>query len=152
MASFVALPAEVTDLGETFEVIAELVEDHRISFCDGVVRELRDLSPDDLHAHVRVIAAGRREPAEADFTYVAVVQDDVTGVEGDDAQREIAAPWVLAQALELRDQGVSVIVVTEDVRSHPDRPSVAEACGRLGLDMCRLRQCFAACGVENLLR
>jgi hypothetical protein len=152
VTSFVALPAEVADLAETFEALAALVEEHRISFCDGAIREVRDLSPTELHPQVRLLAGGRREPPEADFNYVAIVQEYVPGLEGAEAQREIGAPWVLAQALELRDHNVAVQVVSEDVRPHPDRPSVAEGCARLGLDHCRLRQCLVACGVERLLR
>ena len=81
-------------------------------------------------------------PHEETLVRVMAIAHDV--VDPSDADSD-ADPYVIAQALEVRDLGYDVMVVTRDATDRPDRISIVTACARPGIDLptCNEREFIA---------
>lgn len=85
-------------------------------------------SPDELAVWARS-CQGSAASIAVSFETVRRVLERVPLLVDPDLANEEADPYVLALALELREQHYDVVVVTHDQRNRPNKLSLASACG-----------------------
>lgn len=117
-----------------FRCLEQRVGDGVVAFPRMVMRELGGVKhPDVPGAWVygcREIKQQGFEPDEEFISQVMKAAGDVIDPADPDSD---ADPYVLAQALQLRQLGYDVIVVTDESKFHGDHISMAEACRRDGI-------------------
>ncbi len=137
--------AQMWDFFET--EMTPLVASGRVIIPMHVERELR---PDAPHPDVPAawaFAKARlgpvtREPSPERVRHVLSVFPRLVDPE---SEREDADPYVVALALELRDAGREVVVVTHDVKDRlPRKQSIKSACDHFGLAVMDLENFRAA--------
>lgn len=120
-----------------------MVESGRVTIPVHVERELR---PDAPHPDVPAawafakarLGQVRREPSPERVRSVLSVFPRLVDP---DSEREDADPYVVALALELKNAGQDVAVVTHDVTDHPPlKTSVKTACDHFGLAVIDLEE------------
>ena len=126
-----------------FECLKEMVAQGELFICRAVVKEVKQPHPDAPGAWafgVRDLVTEAYDPGE---TFVAEVMAKAGDVIDDDDEESDADPHVVAQALELRQRGFDVCVVTTDAKAHRDRIAMTAACARLELASCSDRDFIA---------
>lgn len=133
--AIVTVSLEVSDDNEVFMGLTDLLDDGEVCFCDEVVPELERLAKGDPALTWAKTAAPNRAYKGASYLTIEFVAQDFKEIIDTTARdtQESAALYVVAQALELRDNGVEVTVVSQDRHSKPTRASVLEACQHFGL-------------------
>ncbi len=106
----------------------------------------RELKPNTSHPDVPAawafakarLGPAKREPSPACVRHVLSVFPQLVDP---DREREDADPYVVALALELKDAGQDVVVVTHDVKDRlPRKQSIKSACDHFGLAVIRLKE------------
>lgn len=114
-----------------FEQLKALVEEGQLCFPRQVADELRQERHHDTPEVWALYVGGLVKHAyEPDTAYVSQVMSLAGDVVDPDAENDPGDPYVLAQALQVRESGHTVIVVTDDVIDRPPKISMATACGR----------------------
>ncbi|WP_189169636.1 hypothetical protein [Pilimelia anulata] len=110
-----------------FFALAEMIQSEELALCEQLCTELERVS-NKGQAHLFVKQGkGQSLNRGADYNRVRVVMARHQFIDPMD-HREYCAPYVLAQALELRDEGHRVVVITEDrFRKVPPLVSMAQA-------------------------
>ena len=115
----------------------------------------RELKPNTSHPDVPAawafakarLSPVRREPSPASVRNVLSMFPRLVEI---DREREDADPYVVALALELRDDGHAVVVVTHDVKDRmPRKQSIKTACARFGIDVMDLKEFRAAIASDS---
>ena len=151
MGRSVNIPAaQMWDFFET--EMTPLVESGRVTIPVHVERELR---PDAPHPDVPAawafakarLGRVRREPSPERVRSVLSVFPRLVDP---DKEREDADPYVVALALELKDAGHDVVVVTHDVTDRaPVDTSIKTACDHFGIEVMDLEEFRAAIAPES---
>lgn len=124
--------------------------DHQWAFFDGLLKRLRigavvvpryvmkEMSEVDHPDMPGAWAAGTYLEAlhinDPDYEWVQVVMSRTPDVIEVDSEMNKADPWVLALALQLRNDGVEAVVVTDDTIDRPSKISLASACDFFGVE------------------
>ena len=136
---------------DVFRLLEELVEQGILYFPKQVTAELRGKRHTDTpEAWALSVSTKVLKVYDPGLEFVKQVMDAAADVVESEAEGDPADPYVLAQALALRDGGERPCVVTEDrVDRMPLKISMVTACGRLNLDSMGLRDFLLANGVED---
>ena len=113
-----------------------MVEEGSLYICRTAVREMKVEHPDAPGAWaygIRQKVQQCYDPTEESRALVMRVAGDVVDPEDEE---DDADPYVIAQAIDLRDLGRRVVVVTRDRLDYADHISVAEACSRFDITTC----------------
>ena len=141
-----------------FEKLKLLVIEGTVSFPKLVTRELKNSrhhdTPEVWGLEVSRLLVFKAGPTDEMMRHVMAEAGEVIG---DDREEETADPYVLAHALELKEAGHEVIVVTEDrVDRLPLKLSMVTACERLNLGSSDIVAFLQAVGIlddrERVLR
>ena len=137
------------DQERIFECLEPLVDEGRISFPAVVRREVGDVEQLDSAARwVRRKFSSVRYPTQPDDRLIAVAmrcgERRVTAFAEADADTVI-----IAHALELKEAGYDVYVVTLDMKRHHNIPSMNHSCGVCGISTVTNIQSFL--GLVNCL-
>jgi hypothetical protein len=147
--AIVSVPLEVGDPNTVFLGMTRLLDDNCLCFSDDVVDELERTARGEQPLVWAKGAADKRAHKGASYNYVLWVGHDfpsIIDVTARDTQ-ESAAMYVVAQALELRDAGHDVTVVSEDRYAKPTRASVLDACEHFGLPCIELVEFLSELGL-----
>jgi len=131
----VSVPLEVDDANVVFLAMTDLLDNGDLCFCNEVVDELERTARGEPPLVWAKTAGPNRAHKGAAYDYwewVAHKFEAIIDTTARDTQVS-AALQVVAQALELRDAGRDVTVVSEDRRPKPTRASVLEVCEFFGL-------------------
>jgi hypothetical protein len=116
---------------ELFEHLKELVVSAALCFPRQVTEELRNTrhvdTPEAWALHVAPMVVHAYDP---DPSYIARVMELAGDVIEPDAEDDPADPYVLGQALAVRDLGHFPCIVTDDAVDRPAKISMTTACGR----------------------
>jgi len=120
--------------GAILTALSGQVAQARLFYPDEVFRELERQTHERARASDEVFrwiehSRARACSVPATLDRVKEVLSRVDGLVDADAVDEPADPYVLAQALELREMGGDVLVVTDDAGVKPGRTSLAAAAG-----------------------
>lgn len=128
------------DAADLFDGMTTLVQDSRLCFPPEVVEELRRLAhKEQALVWARAVPDSRCNKGAPDNYTSWVLYSCPTLVDGTAlANQETAAPFVAAQAVQIRTEGGEASVVTEDIYEKPTRTCLWQACGDLGLPRIRL--------------
>jgi hypothetical protein len=144
-----AVPVMTVDEGEAFNALTDLVMSHELVFCDEVVGELEHVARNESpHVWAKAVRDSRADRGAA-YALVEWVIANVPELVDPDAEFDLCAPYVLAQARQLDGTG-PVYVVSEDVVDKATRVSLTTACLRVGAPTMTLRECFVAAGIVDL--
>lgn len=132
-----------------FVRLESLVENGWIAMPRQVLAEATNLIHPDLPG---AWAAGMRRrlqhPLDPGDHFIRHVMADAGDVVDHDKTTEDADPYVLALALQTRERGRDVVVVTNDVVDHlPIKISLATACTRMNVDTATPEDFLAASGI-----
>jgi hypothetical protein len=139
-ATLLTIQNDRPDGPQCFLGLTDLVNESRLCFPTEVVEELERLAKDEAALIWAKTAASARCHKGAPFNYVTWVLEvceELADLSAP-ASQEPAAPYVAAQALELKTESVEIAVVTEDVLEKPTRKCLAQACEDLELAHVRL--------------
>ena len=146
-----AVPQETRNPGQAFNYLTDLVRNGDLVFPDQVMDELERLALDeDPHVWARAVA-GERFRKAADYSQVQWVLNQVRDLTDSEAEYEVAAPYVVALARELIEDGHNCHIVTDDVHDKPTRIALTTACMRLGIRSVTCRVCLSEAGRADLL-
>lgn len=129
----------VAEQWATLQLLVSLVQQGRMGFPKQVVQEGVDRAqhPDAPGAWLAHVAPFQQHPEPESVTLRRVLEA-ATLVEVT-ADHDVADPYVVAMALELKDEGFDVVLVTHDkVDRLPVKESIATACDRLDIVHCEL--------------
>lgn len=132
-----------------FKRLEELVAAGEIAMPRQVIAEIgRTAHPDLPGAWAPGVRGALRYPLDVDFEQLRAVMAEAGQVVDPNKTDEDADPYVAALALQLREQGLDVVVVTTDAVDHlPIRIALTTACDRLGLRHADSRTFLTAVGV-----
>ncbi|MDE0115680.1 MAG: DUF4411 family protein [bacterium] len=134
----------------SFKHLEQMVIDGRIALPRQVIKEMSEIAHPDLPgAWAPGVRGSLQHPLDADYEHISHVMSVAGDVVDVNKASEDADPWVLALALQVRGDGHSVCIVTEDIVGR-NRISIATACDRLGIQWCRMRTFFEHCGIAVL--
>ena len=137
----------VTKQWDAFKHLEQMVRDGKIAMPRQVINELQIIAhPDVPGAWASGVRGQFRHPLDVDLSHldtVLLIAGDVVDVT---KTTEDADPYVVALAVQLRDDGLKVCVVTEDTVDKISI-SIATACKRLMINHCGVRTFLAACGI-----
>jgi len=137
------------DEGAAFNALTDLVKSHELVFCDEVVVELEHVARNESpHVWAKAVRDSRADRGAA-YALVEWVIANVPDLVDPDAEFDLCAPYVLAQARQLEGTG-PVYVVTEDVVDKPTRISLTAACIQVGALTMTLHDCLIAAGLDDL--
>lgn len=123
-----------------FKKLEAMVERGAIAFPKQIRVEVANMAhPDAPGVWADGVFPQIQHPTEPDAEYLRqVMRSPAKAVVDTTKTREDGDPYLLALALQLTRAGYSCCIVTGDTKTNPTRISIAEACGHLGLDWCRL--------------
>jgi Domain of unknown function (DUF4411) len=143
-----SVEAMTTSSGDTFNVFTDLVQSYEMVFCNEVIDELaRTAAGDEAHVWARAIKDARAD-AGAPYTQMEWVMANVEDLLDANAEDELSAPWVLAQARYLSSSH-TVQVVTEDTHPKPTRMALSEACDHVGIPWLTLHACLGRVAIQS---
>lgn len=133
--AIVSVPLQVENPSEVFLGMTRLLENGDLCFCGEILDELDRLARGEQALVWARSSAGNRAHKGAAYPSIEWVAQDFEAIIDTTARdtQEPAALYVVAQALELRDTGHDVTVVSEDRRPKPTRACLLEACEHFGL-------------------
>jgi hypothetical protein len=148
--ALVSVPLQAPDPADVFTSMVEFVKNNELCYANEVVDELGRTARGEQPLMWAQACAGNRCNRGAAYNYAEWVGHDFPDIVDTTARdtQESAAPYVVAQALELRDAGLEVTVVTEDVHRKPTRASVREACEHFELRCITLGEFLAETGLD----
>jgi hypothetical protein len=147
--AIVSVPLQVANPSDVFLGLTDLLDARELCFCNEVLDELdRIAKGEPALVWARSSAPNRAHKGSAYRYSVWVGHDfrELTDTTARDTQ-ESAATYVVAQALELRDAGEDVTVVSEDRRPKPTRASLLQACEHFGLLCISVREFLVEVGL-----
>lgn len=129
----------------------ELVVAGRITFPPQVLREIRGQQHTDIpEAWALAVSSKIATPSSPGWDHVEAVMAVADDLIEADAEGDPADPYVVALALELREEGFDAIVATADIVDRPPlKISMGTACDRLALAWMDLDE-FLRCMFEDL--
>jgi rRNA maturation endonuclease Nob1 len=141
-AALLTIQNDRSDGPNCFLGLTDLINESKLCFPTEVVEELERLAKEEAALIWAKTAASARCHKGAPFNYVSWVLEVCEDLVDKSAlaSQEPAAPYVAAQALELKTENVEVTVVTEDVLEKPTRKCLLQACQDLELPYLRLDQ------------
>lgn len=132
---------------QAFKELEGLVEAARLTF----VRQVRTETSGSDHPDVPgvwVDGVHPKHPLEPEYEYVRRVMALAGDVVDKRKDSEDADPYVLFMALQLGEQGWSVVIVTDDVVDHmPIKIALGTACERMGVSHIDSRAFLVTCGI-----
>jgi rRNA-processing protein FCF1 len=139
-----------SDSANCFLGMTDLVNESKLCFPNEVVEELERLAREEEALVWAKTASSSRCHKGAPYNYVAWVLQACEDIADKSAHvsQEPAAPYVAAQALELKTENVEALVVTEDVLEKPTRKCLRQACEDLELPFIQLDQFFSQAGLQ----
>ena len=140
----------VSDQWEVFKRLEQLVEQGRIAMPRQVINEVSKIAHPDLPgAWAPGVRSRLKFSLDVGDEYVQRVMREAGDVIDSDKSTEDADPYVLAEALQLRAQGLEVVVVTDDHVDHtPLRIAMTTACDRLDIRHMDSRGFLTSCGIR----
>jgi hypothetical protein len=121
---------------DLFQRLAELVDSAEIAMPRQVIKETAEVAhPDAPGVWARGMQKRLRHPLDVDFEHVQAVMAVAPKLAEPNQQGDPADPYVAALAVQLRKDGMTVEVVTDDVIDHlPVKLALATACDLLKID------------------
>lgn len=141
-ATLLTIQNERSDASECFDGMTDLVQESRLCFPAEVVEELGRLARgEQALVWAKAVAASRCNKG-APYSFTSWVLESCSGLVDETAlaTQEPAAPFVAAQAVQIRAEDNEVFVVTEDIREKPTRLCLRQACEQLDLPSMRLEE------------
>jgi hypothetical protein len=133
-----------------FGEMVDMVSDGRVCFCDEVLEELgRMASGEWPFVWAKSVSERRRYRGGGYSTKILIAAQARELIDGE-ASYESSAPAVLAQAYDLRADGLDAYVVTEDTVEKPTRIPLVIACGRLSVPCKSTHEFLKACNLLDL--
>jgi hypothetical protein len=114
-----------------FGQMIEMVSEGTVCFCDEVLEELHRMASAEWPYVWAKSVSERRRYRGGGYSTKILIAAQVQELIDSEATYEAAAPAVLAQAYDLREQGMDAHIVTEDTMEKPTRIPLAIACTRL---------------------
>jgi uncharacterized protein DUF4411 len=137
--------AESSNYNAAFERLTDLVKEAELTFCDQVVIELERTAEGDPGPLWATTVKDRRVDTGASYSTQRWVLSNVSDIVDPDDSVD-AAPYVVAQAKSLQDQGEKELnVVTEDIADKPTRRSILSVCQQLGIPCIRVAEMMRSC-------
>jgi hypothetical protein len=135
---------------EAFKQLEQLVDTGRIAMPRQVIKEVSEIAHPDLPgAWAPGVRSRLHYPLDVEYQYLQVVMREAGDVVDASKATEEADPYVVAQALHFRSQGINSIVVTDDqVDRLPIRIALTTACARLGVSCVDSRAFLASCDIQ----
>jgi hypothetical protein len=149
--ALITLSLGVDDASDILTEMGELIENGTLCFCPEVLAELDRLAKGDMVVAWAHAAAPNRVHKGAAYSVSAWVVHDFPAITDTTARhtQESAAPYVVAQALELREAGQDVTIVSEDRRPKPTRASVLAACEHFEIKCITLHDFLVGVGLVD---
>ena len=140
----------VSNQWDAFKQLEQMVIDGRIALPRQVINEMSDIAHPDLPgAWAPGVRGSLTHTLDAGYEHITRVMSVAPDVVDVNKPGEDADPWVLALALQLKGDGHTVCIVTEDIVDRT-RISIATACGRLSIDWCGIRKFLSHCKIDLL--
>jgi rRNA maturation endonuclease Nob1 len=117
-----------------FDALLARLRDGRIVVPFHTQKELQREYPDMPGAWAASTYKEGRHPYDPDDDWVVKVMERVPDVIEIDSPMDKADPYVLALALQLREAGFDVVVVTDDYVDRPSKMSLVSACRAFKVD------------------
>ena len=116
-----------------FQRLEDFVRAGQIAMPRQAIREVSEVShPDVPGAWVAAMREHFRHPMDVDYQHIETVMRTVPQVVDPESRDDVADPYVVALALQLRAMGFQASVVTDDVIDRlPLRIALASACKML---------------------
>jgi hypothetical protein len=141
-SAFLELPRQVDNEARVLDGLGEAIQRGAVSFPDAVVEEVSRLAREEhLGAWIKAIKSARVH-RDASFKALGWVMHRAGGLVDKTATRESSPSHVVAMAIELRGDGVEVVIATEDMHAKPTRMCMREACDQFEVDRVYLRDCL----------
>jgi Domain of unknown function (DUF4411) len=120
---------------DLFRRLEDLVDAGEIAMPRQVIREVVEVAhPDAPGVWARGMQRRLQHPLDVDYEYVKEVMRVAPNLVEANQQKDVADPYVVALALQLRAAGEQVEIVTDDVNDHlPIKIALATACDRCKL-------------------
>jgi len=129
-----------------FNRLTELVNGGELTFCDQVVAELERTAEGEPGPLWAATVKDQRADPGATYSAQRWVLSNVEDIVDDDDPVD-AAPYVVAHAKSLQDEGESEItVVTEDTADKPTRKAIRTVCAQLAIPCLSVADMMQACG------
>jgi hypothetical protein len=141
-STVIAVQVARTDTDACFIAMTGLVNESRLCFPNEVVEELERLGKDGPSLNWAKAVSNSRCHKGAPYNYTEWVLAEFGGLVDltASATQESAAVYVAAQALQIRNNGNELAVVTEDIRDKPTRRCLLDACEHFDLPYLRMTE------------
>jgi predicted nucleic acid-binding protein len=118
-----------------FRRLEDLVTAGEIAMPRQVIRELVEVAhPDAPGVWARGMQPRLQHPLDVDYEHVREVMRVAPNLVEANQQKDVADPYVVGLALQLRAAGEKVQIVTDDVKDHlTNKIALATACDRFSL-------------------
>ena len=137
---------ESSNYNATFTFLTTLVARAELTFCDQVIVELDRTADGDPGPLWAATVKDQRVDVGASYSTQRWVLSNVADIVDEDDAYD-AAPYVVAQAKSLRDQGEdSVTIVSEDDADKPTRKSIRSVCAQLSIPCVGVDDMMGVCG------
>jgi len=137
----------VANQWDAFKHLEQMVRDGQIAMPRQVINEVSEIAhPDLLGAWAPGVRGSLQHPLDVHYSHLRAVMSVAGDVVDVNKAGEDADPYVLALAQQLKHDGHTVCIVTEDTVDG-NRISIATACERLKIDFCRVRDFLEWCQV-----
>lgn len=133
-----------------FGEMIDMVDDGTVCFCDEVVDELAQFARGEWPFVWAKGVMNRRKYRGGGYSTKTLIGRQVQELVDPEATYESSAPAVLAQAYDLRADGLDAYVVTEDTMEKPTRIPLAVACTRLRVPSKSVHEFLKACNLMDL--
>lgn len=131
---------------EVFNRLTDLVKGAELTFCDQVVAELERTAEGEPGPLWAATVRDQRVDKGAPYAAQRWVLQNVEDIVDEDDPVD-AAPYVVAHAKSLQDQGeTEITVVTEDTADKPTRKSIRTVCEELSIPCLSVAEMMRACG------
>jgi hypothetical protein len=147
--AIVSVALVAPDPSTAFIGMTDLLNGGKLCFPNEVVDELERIARKEEPLVWAKGCAPSRTNKGAPYTFIEWVGqdfDDLIDTTARDTQ-ESGAVYVIAQALALKDAGLAVTVVTNDVREKPTRASTQQACEHFKIPCMEVADFLAAVGL-----
>ena len=137
---------ESSNYNVAFTFLTDLVAKAELTFCDQVIAELDRTAEGDPGPLWATTVKDRRVDKGASYSTQRWVLSNVADIVDEDDPYD-AAPYVVAQARSLQDQGEDgVTIVSEDITDKPTRKSIRSVCSHLSIPCVGVPEMMRACG------
>lgn len=141
------MAVESINYNATFDDLTARIVDGTLCFCDQVVEELNRTAESEPGALWVATVKRLRQHSGAAMATIRWVTQNVPRLI-DPGARNDAAPYVLAQARSLDQDGHKVAIVTEDLHDKPTRRALSDACDHLQIPWLQVPEWTNQCGIN----